>query len=241
MAKRVSLFVTCIVDQLFPQVGLAMADVLERVGFEVDFPEGQTCCGQPAFNSGYWEEARKVARCFLDVFDGEGYIVAASGSCTSMVTHHFEDLFRHEPVRLEQARRVKNRIFEFSQFLLNVAKVEDVGARLDAVATYHDSCHALRELHIKDGPRRLLAHVRGLELREMDPPEECCGFGGTFSVKFPEISGGMARTKIDAILRTGADTVISVDSSCLMQIQGAMRKAGRNIRAMHLAEVLASR
>ncbi len=241
MAARVSLFVTCIIDQLFPQVGLAMADVLERLGYEVDFPEAQTCCGQPAYNSGYREEARQVARHFLDVFEDAEYIVVPSGSCTSMIKHHYEDLFDREPERLKQSRRINERLWEFSQFLLEVAQVEDVGARFHAVATYHDSCHALRELKIKDGPRRLLSHVRGLELREMDPPEECCGFGGTFSVKFPEVSGGMVRTKIDAILRTGADTVISVDSSCLMQIKGAIRKAGREIRALHLAEVLASR
>jgi L-lactate dehydrogenase complex protein LldE len=241
MPLRVSLFVTCIVDHLFPDVGMAMADVLERAGCKVDFPEAQTCCGQPAFNSGYHEETRQVARHFLDVFRDAEYIVVPSGSCTSMVTHHYADLFHKEPDRLEQTRRVASRMYEFTQFLLEVAKVEDVGARLDSVATFHDSCHALRELKIKDGPRRLLSRVRGLTLREMDPPEECCGFGGTFSVKFPDISGGMARTKIDAILRTGADTVIGLDSSCLMQIQGAMRHEGHSIRAMHLAEVLASR
>jgi L-lactate dehydrogenase complex protein LldE len=241
MPRRVSLFVTCIVDQLFPRVGMAMAEVLERAGCTVDFPEGQTCCGQPAFNSGYREEAREVGRHFLDVFSEAEYIVVPSGSCTSMITHHYADLFQKEPERLAQALRIAPRVYEFTQFLLEVQRVEDVGARFDAVATYHDSCHALRELKIKDGPRRLLSHVRGLTLREMDPPEECCGFGGTFSVKFPEISGGMARTKIDAIVRTGADTVISIDSSCLMQIQGAMLHEGREIRAMHLAEVLASR
>lgn len=241
MAARVSLFVTCIVDQLFPRVGMAMADVLERAGCAVDFPEGQTCCGQPAFNSGYRDEARAVAEHFLDVFAESEYVVVPSGSCTAMITHHYEDLFQKDPKRLEQARRIGPRVFEFTQFLLDELKVEDVGARMDSIATYHDSCHALRELKIKDGPRRLLSHVRGLTLREMDPPEECCGFGGTFAVKFPDVSGGMARTKIDAILRTGADTVISIDSSCLMQIEGAMLHAGHQVRAMHLAEVLATR
>ena len=238
---RVSLFVTCIVDQLFPKVGLAMADVLERVGCTVDFPEAQTCCGQPAFNSGYRAEARTVARHFLDTFQSAEAIVVPSGSCTSMVAHHYEELFHKEPAMLDRVRSIASRIYEFSTFLTEVAKVEDVGARLDDVVTFHDGCHALRELGIKSAPRRLLANVRGLELREMSPAEECCGFGGTFSVKFAELSGAMARTKIEAIERTGANTVVSLDPSCLMQIQGALSRAGSPIRTMHLAEVLASR
>lgn len=239
MSARVSLFVTCLVDQFFPRVGLAMADVLERIGWEVDFPEAQTCCGQPAFNSGYREEARQVARHFLEVFREAEYVVVPSGSCTTMITLHYEELFRNEPAWLEQARRLAPRVWEFSKFLLEVAGIEDVGARMEAVATYHDSCHALRQLGIKQGPRRLLEKVRGLELREMEPVEQCCGFGGTFSVKFPEISGAMARAKIQAILQTGAQWVVSADVSCLMQIQGALSRAGLPVRAMHLAEVLA--
>jgi L-lactate dehydrogenase complex protein LldE len=229
---RVSIFVTCIVDQLFPEAGMAMAEVLERAGCEIEFREAQTCCGQPAFNSGFRQEAASVAKHFLQVFEGAEYIVVPSGSCASMISHHYADLFpgHHEA-----------RVFEFSRFLVDVLHVEDVGARLDRVVTYHDSCHALRELDLKDPPRRLLSHVRGLKLCEMDAAEECCGFGGTFSVKFPEISGAMARTKIDSILRTGADTVVSVDSSCLMQLRGALERAGSSIRTMHLAEVLASR
>jgi len=218
-----------------------MASVLEGLGYEIDFPAAQTCCGQPAFNSGYPEEARKVARHFLEVFGDSEHIVVPSGSCTSMITHHFEDIFPQDSQLLEDARRVSPRVWEFSRFLLEVAKVEDVGARFDGAVTYHDSCHALRELHIKDGPRRLLAKVRGLELREMEAAEECCGFGGTFSVKFPEVSGAMARTKIESIRKTEASTVVSIDSSCLMQLDGAIRRAGLPIRAMHLAEVLASR
>jgi L-lactate dehydrogenase complex protein LldE len=220
---------------------MAMAEVLERLGFAVDFPENQTCCGQPAFNSGYHEEARQVARHFLNVFRDAEYIVVPSGSCTSMIAHHFADIFRDEPAWLERARQVQPRVWEFSRFLLEVANVEDVGARFPGAVTYHDSCHALRELHIKQGPRRLLAQVRDLTLMEMDIAEECCGFGGTFSVKFPEVSGGMARTKIDSILRTGARYVVSIDSSCLMQIQGALSRAGSEVRTIHLAEVLASR
>ena len=241
MKARVSLFVTCIVDQIFPKVGLAMAEVLERLGYEVDFNPAQTCCGQPAFNSGFREEARQVARHFLEVFRGSDSIVVPSGSCTSMITHHYDDIFQDDPERLEEAQQLAPRVYEFSKFLLEVAQVEDVGARFDGIVTYHDSCHALREMKIKEGPRRLLAKVKGLTLREMDIAEECCGFGGTFSVKFPEVSGGMARTKIDSIRKTEARTVVSVDSSCLMQLQGALLRAGLPIRTMHLAEVLASR
>jgi L-lactate dehydrogenase complex protein LldE len=237
---RVSIFVTCIIDQIFPAVGIAMTEVLERLGYEVEFRHAQTCCGQPAFNTGYWDEARAVARHFLDVFRGAERIVVPSGSCTSMIAHHYAELFRDEPALLAEAHALETRVFEFSQFLLNEAGVDDVGARFDGVVTYHDSCHALREFGIKDGPRRLLAKVRGLTLREMDTAEECCGFGGTFSIKFPEVSGAMARTKIESIRRTGADAVVSADSSCLMQMQGAIRRAGLPIRALHLAEVLAA-
>ena len=241
MGKRVALFVTCIVDQLFPKVGMAMASVLEHLGYQVDFPEKQTCCGQPAFNSGYRNEARAVARHFLDTFEHSETIVVPSGSCTSMIVHHFGELFHKEPGTLARVHALEKRVWEFSTFLTNVARVEDVGASLNEVVTFHDGCHALRELGVREGPRRLLAKVRGLELREMEPAEECCGFGGTFAVKFAELSSAMARTKLDAILATGAGTVVSLDPSCLMQIQGALSRAGRPIRTLHLAEVLASR
>jgi L-lactate dehydrogenase complex protein LldE len=229
---RVSLFVTCLVDQIYPRVGIAMADILERAGCDVEFPEAQTCCGQPAFNSGYRDEARVVAQHFLDTFDGAEYIVTPSGSCAAMVGHHYHDLFpdHHE-----------TRVLEFSNFLTDVLKIEDTGAKLDATVTFHDSCHALRELKIKDGPRRLLANVRGLKLIEMDAAEECCGFGGTFAVKFADVSGAIARTKIESIERSGAEIVTGLDASCLMQIDGALRRAGSKIRTMHLAEILASK
>jgi L-lactate dehydrogenase complex protein LldE len=229
------------VDQLFPKVGLAMAGVLERLGYTVDFPEDQTCCGQPAFNSGYRREARAVARHFLKTFENCENIVVPSGSCTAMITHHFAELFHKEPETLARVHALETRVWEFSSFLTEVAGVEDVGARLEDIVTFHDGCHALRELGIQSGPRRLLARVRGLELREMIPAAECCGFGGTFSVKFAELSGAMARTKLEAIERTGARAVVSLDPSCLMQIQGALSRAGSSIRTMHLAEVLASR
>jgi len=236
---RVSLFVTCIVDQLFPGVGMAVVEVLERIGCQVDFPEGQTCCGQPAFNTGYREEARQVARHFLEVFRDADYVVAPSGSCASMLTRHFAELFQKEPGWLEETLRLEPKVWEFSKFLLEVARVEDVGARFEQVVTFHDSCHGLRELGIKEGPRRLLSKVRGLTLREMEPAEECCGFGGAFSVKFPEVSGGMARTKIEAIQRSGAEVVVGIDASCLLQIQGVLSRSGLPVRTMHLAEVLA--
>jgi L-lactate dehydrogenase complex protein LldE len=216
-----------------------MADVLERVGCEVEFREKQTCCGQPAFNSGFTAEAKGVARHFLRVFDGAQYIVVPSGSCSSMVRHHFADLFDHGSAEEEASQAVTSRVYEFSEFLLKVARVEDVGAKFSGVATYHDSCHALRELKLKQEPRRLLQHVRGLELREMEPAEECCGFGGTFSVKFGDVSASMVDDKVESIVRTGADTVVSIDSSCLMQIRGALSRRGLPIRVMHLAEVLA--
>jgi L-lactate dehydrogenase complex protein LldE len=214
-----------------------MTEVLERAGCEVEFRESQTCCAQPAFNSGYRDEARSVAEHFLKTFEGAEYIVVPSGSCCSMINHHYAELLPGD----KRVHDLEPRVFEFSQFLTNVLKVEDVGASFDGLVTYHDSCHALRQLKIKDGPRRLLHNVRGLRLVEMDTAEECCGFGGTFSVKFPEISGGMVRTKVDSIERTGAGTVVSIDSSCLMQIQGALSRAGSKIRTMHLAEVLASK
>jgi L-lactate dehydrogenase complex protein LldE len=241
MMPRVSLFVTCIIDELFPKVGIAMADVLERAGCSVEFPEDQTCCGQPAFNSGYREEARTVARHFLKVFGGAEYVVVPSGSCTGMVSHHFAELFEDFPSDLAAARALEPKVYEFSRFLTDVLKVEDLGAHFDGIVTYHDSCHALRELQIKDGPRRLLKNVRGLELREMDIAQECCGFGGTFSVKFPELSCKMAQTKVEAIQKTGASTVVSIDSSCLMQLRGALSRAGSPIGIKHLAEILASR
>ena len=241
MAKSVSLFVTCLVDQLFPPVGLAMAEVLERIGYTIDFRQAQTCCGQPAFNSGHREPARDVARYFLDTFEDAEYVVVASGSCCSMISHHYADLFGNDAKMMDRVHAMEGKTYEFSRFLLDVAQVDDVGAKLNRVATYHDSCHALRELGIKKGPRQLLSKVKGLELREMSVAEECCGFGGTFSVKFAELSGAMANTKIESIQQTGADLVVSIDSSCLMQLEGTMRKQGLPITTMHLAEVLASR
>lgn len=216
-----------------------MADVLQRVGCKVEFREEQTCCGQPAFNSGFANEARGVARHFLRVFSDAEYIVVPSGSCCSMIRNHIDDLLEHGSAEAEGSRSVTENVYEFSEFLLKVVGVEDVGARYPGIATYHDSCHALRELKLKQEPRKLLANVKDLELREMEPAEECCGFGGTFSVKFADVSSNMVDDKVESIIRTGADTVVSIDSSCLMQIRGALSRRGLPIRTMHLAEVLA--
>jgi L-lactate dehydrogenase complex protein LldE len=241
MGKRVSLLVTCIIDQVFPEVGLAAAAVLERLGYSIDFPEEQTCCGQPAFNTGYRREAKEVAcRCLRAIRDAE-YVVVPSGSCASMIVNRFEELFGNDPKLLEETRQLKPRIWEFSTFLVEVARVGDIGARYDGVVTFHDSCHGFREMKIKEGPRFLLSQVDGLTLQEMDAAEECCGFGGTFSVKFPAISGAILRTKIESIMRTGAGTVVGVDASCLMHIRGGLSRAGLNVKTMHLAQILASR
>lgn len=218
-----------------------MADVLERLGYQIDFPEAQTCCGQPAFNSGFWEEARGVARHFLDTFEGDGPIVVPSGSCSAMCSHHYADLFQDDPAQMARVKAISSRVYEFSRFLTEVVQVDDLGASFPHTVTYHDSCHALRELKIKAGPRQLLSKVRGLTLKEMDAAEECCGFGGTFSVKFPNVSGGMAQTKLDSILRTGASHIVSIDSSCLMQLQGVISRQELPLKTIHLAEVLASR
>ena len=239
---RVSLFVTCLVDQFWPSVGLSTVQVLRDAGCEVDFDARQTCCGQPAFNTGYREEARKVAEQFITVFEDSTAeaIVSPSGSCTAMV-HHLHELFEDDPEWAERARRIAERTYEFSAFLVNVLKVEDVGARYLGRITWHDACHALRDLRIQSEPRRLISHVRGAEFVEVPNAESCCGFGGTFSVKYPEISVAILDQKIDAIETAGVNAVVSVDASCLMQIGGRLARKGSQVRAMHIAELLASR
>jgi L-lactate dehydrogenase complex protein LldE len=215
-----------------------MVKILERLGHEVDYPESQTCCGQPAFNSGYWAEARTVAETILDAFGKADVVVGASGSCGAMLKVFNPELFHGHP-READAKALAAKVHEFSSFLVNVLGVTDIGAEFRAKATFHDGCHGLRELGIKREPRELLRHVRGLELIEMKEAETCCGFGGTFAVKFPEISTAMGEVKCASIAETGADLVISNDSSCLMQIQGLLDRQGKPVRSMHLAEVLA--
>jgi L-lactate dehydrogenase complex protein LldE len=238
---RVSLFIPCLTDQVFPATGMNMVKVLERLGIAVKYDKRQTCCGQPAFNSGYHEESRGLAERFLDIFedDGADYIVVPSGSCASMVTVFYGNLLELAPEYQEKAGRVRSRMHEFTSFLVDILHVEDVGAAFSGSVTVHDSCHALRELHIKEQPRRLLRKVRGLELIEMDAAEVCCGFGGTFAVKHADISSAMAEEKVQSIMRSGADVVTGVDSSCLMNIEGVLRRQGLPVRTMHIADILA--
>jgi len=237
---RVSLFVTCLADQVWPSAAIGAVQVLRRVGCSVDFDERQTCCGQPAFNTGYRPEARVLAQRFIEIFESSDAdaIVSPSGSCTAMV-HHYEELFDDAAWRA-RAKAVAERTHELSGFLVNRLGVEDVGASFSGRLTWHDACHGLRDLGLKSEPRRLLRHVRGAELVELPNAESCCGFGGTFSVKHPEISVAMLDEKIEAIERARVDAVVSGDASCLMQIGGRLSRRGSSVRALHLADVLAA-
>lgn len=237
---KVSLFIPCLTDQFFPQSGMNMVRVLRRLGLEVEYNAAQTCCGQPAFNSGYHHEARELAKRFIDVFGDAETIVAPSGSCTTMVKVFYKNLFEDDPIYADRAAALSSRLFEFTQFLVDVLQVEDVGARLDASVTFHDSCHGLRELGIKSQPRQLLHRVRDLRIVEMDQAEVCCGFGGTFAVKHAALSSAMAEEKIASIVRADVDYVVSIDSSCLMNIDGMLRRKNARARTMHIADVLAS-
>lgn len=239
---KVSLFVTCLVDQMWSSIGTSCVEVLRRAGCEVEFDERQTCCGQPAFNTGYRDEARQVAKRFIEVFEQSKVdaIVSPSGSCTAMV-HHYAELFADEPQWLARAQAVAARTHEFSSFLVRVLKVEDVGASWKGRLTWHDACHGLRDLNVKSEPRRLIRNVRGAEFVEVENAEACCGFGGTFSVKYPEISVAILDQKIEAIERAGVDAVVSGDASCLMQIGGRLSRKGSRVKAMHLAELLSHR
>ena len=242
---KVSLFVTCLVDQMWASVGASTVEVLRRVGCEVEFDDRQTCCGQPAFNTGYRDEARQVAQRFIRIFEESkaDAIVSPSGSCTAMV-HHFPELFAAEAEWSEQwakrAEAIAARTYELSSFLVRVLKRDDVGASWPGRLTWHDACHGLRDLNIKSEPRALIRNVRGAEFVELENAESCCGFGGTFSVKYPEISVAILDQKIEAIERSGVQAVVSGDASCLMQIGGRLSRKGSKVRVMHLAELLAS-
>ncbi len=236
-AMRISLFIPCYVDQFFPQVGINMVRLLERLGHEVDYPERQTCCGQPAFNAGFCEEALSVADAFVDCFRDAQIVVVPSGSCAAMVKVHYRDLFAGTE-KFEAACALGDKTWELSEFLVKKLGVTDVGARFPGKVTFHDGCHGLRELGIKESPRALLREVRELELVEMKEAESCCGFGGVFSVKFPDISTAMAEVKCASIDETDAQYVVSNDPSCLMHLQGYLVRRGLPIKCVHLSEVL---
>jgi L-lactate dehydrogenase complex protein LldE len=239
---KVSLFVTCLVDQLWASVGSSTVEVLRRLGCEVVFDERQTCCAQPAFNTGYRQEAREVAKRFITVFEESDAdaIVSPSGSCTAMV-HHYSELFAEDGEWLKRAQAITDKTYELSSFLVRVLKVDDVGASWKGKVTWHDACHGLRDLNIKSEPRTLINHVRGAEFVELENADSCCGFGGTFSVKYPEISIAILDQKVEAIERAGVQAVVSGDASCLMQIGGRLSRRNSSVKVMHLAELLASK
>jgi len=236
---RVTLFVQCLVDSLYPEVGEAMMVLFNRLGLSVSVPVDQTCCGQPAFNAGYRKAARAAARRFIEIFEDAEAIVCPSGSCVAMVRHHYPELFSGEDKWVDRAVRVGQRTFEFSQYLVDVLGIDDVGARYDGTVTYHDSCHLLRGLGVAEQPRRLIRKIQRAELVEMKDADKCCGFGGTFSVKYPEISVAMVDEKISNIVASGADTVTGCDISCLMNIQGRLSRIGSPVKTIHLAKLLA--
>jgi L-lactate dehydrogenase complex protein LldE len=236
---KVALFVTCLVDQMWTSIGVSSVEVLRRVGCEVEFDRRQTCCAQPAYNTGYLNEARPVAQRFISIFEESNAdaIVSPSGSCTAMV-RHYPQLFAGDSEWLPRAQAIAAKTHELSSFLVRVLKIEDVGASWKGKVTWHDACHGLRDLNVRHEPRTLIRHVRGAEFVEMDHADTCCGFGGTFSVKYPEISVAILDQKIDAIERAGVQAVVSGDASCLMQIGGRLSRKGSKVKVMHLAELL---
>ena len=236
---NVQIFIPCFIDQLYPNVGFNMVKVLEKCGCTVSYNPNQTCCGQPAFNAGFRDEAKAVCTKFVSDFKGSDYVVMPSASCAGFVKNYYTTLFDNTTHK-GAVKQLQQRVFEFADFLVNVLKVEDVGATLNAKATYHDSCAALREIRIKQEPRKLLQHVKGLEITEMNDVETCCGFGGTFAVKFEPISIAMADQKIDNAAETNAEYIISTDMSCLMHMEGYIRKKGTDLRVLHIADVLAN-
>jgi len=235
----VQLFVPCFVDQLYPHTAFNMIKLLEKAGCKVNYNPAQTCCGQPAFNAGFWDESRVVCAKFIKDFNPDQPIVAPSASCVGFVKNYYTKLFDNSSLH-HQATAISKNIFEFSDFLVNKLKVTQFGAQLHGKATYHDSCAALRECKIKNEPRILLSNVEGLELIEMQDVETCCGFGGTFAVKFEPISIAMAEQKVEHALATEAKYIISTDLSCLMHLQGYIDNKGYDLKTLHIADVLAS-
>ena len=237
--KNVTLFIQCLVDGIYPEVGEAMVAIFRKLGINLSCPTDQTCCGQPAFNSGYRGEARVAAQRFIDIFESSEAIVCPSGSCVTMVRHHYPQLFADDPAWLQRARNVAARTFELTEYLVDILNVDDLDSRYDGVVTYHDSCHLLRNLRIKAQPRRLLSKISGLEFVEMHNSDYCCGFGGSFSFKYSDISAAMVGDKVDNIIASGADTVVGCDMGCLMNIQGRLSRKGATIKIKHIAELLA--
>lgn len=239
MAEKIQLFITCIIDTLYPEVGEAVVTVLERCGVEVDFPTGQTCCGQPAFNAGMRAQARQMAMHTIQTFEPtSGPVVVPSGSCAAMLRFGYPELFAGDGEWLPRAQALTGRVFEFSEFIVDHLGINDVGARFSGKITYHASCHLLREMGIDRQPRTLLAHVRDAELVELPHTEECCGFGGVFSVEHPRISAAMLERKIENIESSGAPLVVSCDGGCVTNINGGLQRLGKPQRAVHIAEIL---
>ena len=235
------LFVTCIVDQLYPEVGVSVVNVLRRLGVAIGFPKDQTCCGQPVYNTGFNREARTLARRVLEQFRDSEYVVVPSVSCAATLRVFYLELFADDSELLAEAKTLAAKTYEFSEFLVEVLGVEDAalcGASQQGTATYHPSCHLLRELGVREAPKKLLSSVPGLEVRDLEGAEVCCGFGGTFSVKFPHISEGMVADKIANVAASGAETLVSCDMSCLMNIGGALNRQGSEIKVRHLAQIL---
>lgn len=237
-SPKVALFITCLGDQFFPKAGECAVKILRRIGAMVTFNPAQTCCGQPAFNTGYRDEARAVASRMLDIFEDADYVVAPSGSCTTMMRVFYPELFAESPELLHRAERLRGRVFEFSEFLVKVMNVEDVGASFPHRVAYHDSCHLLRELGVESEPRKLLRAVKGINLVEMRDYRLCCGFGGTFSVKFPEVSVAMAQDKVRAAAEVGAEYLVANDAGCLMHLAGYIHRHNLPLKTLHLAELL---
>jgi L-lactate dehydrogenase complex protein LldE len=234
---KISLFITCLSDAIYPRVGMAMVQILAKYGVALEFPTVQTCCGQPAYNSGYWAEARTTAKTILEAFEDSDFVISPSGSCTYMI-HHYSNLFQDDPVLLEKAEKLQKKTYEFTQFLVQVLGVTDVGAVFPYKVTYHPSCHGSRLLGIKDEPMELLNNVHGLEFVPLPFAEDCCGFGGTFAVKMPHISGAMVTEKVDHIKETEAEYLVGLDMACLMNIAGNLRFRNEPVKVIHLAELL---
>jgi len=237
--KSVALFATCLVDLFYPQVAEATVRLLRRLGLRVTYPEGQTCCGQPLFNNGFRREAARIARQTIALLEPAECIVVPSGSCACMLKKEYLHLFHDDPAMLERASTLGRKVYELSDFLVRVLGREDVGARFPGTGTYHASCHLLRGLGVADAPVRLLRNVRGLSLQELPAAENCCGFGGSFAVKFAEVSNAILQEKIRNIQAAGAEILVANDCGCLMHMGGGLRRGGHPVRTLHLAEILA--